>query len=155
MMATRNRVIVIGRWVVVNGRNVPAAFADAPNLAEVSDLTAQDGGAVPPTPNVGIFEIKKLSNAALTVLQGMVTYQILATETYDDVTMVVSSSNFDNVVTAAQLQLLKTAILTRFPDVSEDTLTDAGQAILGAELTRDQLIKKLARRWDRLPRLLT
>jgi hypothetical protein len=154
-MAARNTAVVIGQWVNAGGRNDSAALADAPSGVAVSDRTAQSGAAVPPSPNVGIFEVKGLTNAQLTGLKALPAYFVLMDKQYDDVTLIVSGSTYDNVPTGAQLVAFRDAIIERFPGVDEDTLTEAGQSVFRAGLTREQILALLITRWNRLPGLLT
>lgn len=148
-MATKNRAIVATRWKSTPGFNAPALLDDLPSGLSVTDITAQDDRIIPPAPNIYIVEVDGLTTAQLTALNALPAYFVLMSESYDDETGTVSASTYDQVPSGAQLTAFGNAIKTRFPDVDDDKLTDAGRAIFRAGLTRRQILAELVRRWQK------
>lgn len=155
-MAIRNEIIIVCRWAGSGSNFYPAVADDAPQGTgiEITDETGQVPTVVPCSPNVCFVRVRGLTNAQLTAVQGMNQYFILMTETYDNVTNVVSASNYHTEPTGPQLIAFRDAIIARFPGVNEDALTLFGQTVFRAGLTRWQILMLLRERWQLFPKLV-
>ena len=148
-MATKVKCIVVTRWKSTPGNNDPAILDDLPRVPGISvtDVTGQEDRIIPPKPNVYICEVDGLTPAQFTTLNGRSGYHVLMSETYDDQTGIVSASTYDDRPTAGQLTTFVNTLKTRFPDVDDDKLTDAGRAAFRAGLSRREIVGELIKRW--------
>jgi len=130
----------------------------APAGVSVSDLTGQQpdaNGEARTAPDVLIVEVTNLTDGQLNAMQGDNRFYILARQTRDDVgDGDLTFDNFDNVVTAGQVSTFISDIQTAYPDVDTAHLEDAGQAAIEAGLTREQVIRRLVRRWRKFTKVL-
>lgn len=155
-MANMNEIVMTVRWKSDDSGNGPD-FTPPAGCAwqDITGQPAADRPGIPVTPNVYLIRAW-VTDAVYTAINGDTRYIILARRQYDDATPDVDiSNNFDSVPTGTQLNTLKNAILTRYPDVDEDKLTEAGRAVFRAELTRAQIIGILAARWARFLKAIT
>lgn len=141
-MANRVHGIVAARWSRAAQRNEQELVSLVTTRAgdSFSDVTGQsDSRLAQLAANVYLCEAD-VAPATATAINALPEVLVLASETYDDGTGVVSSGNFDSAPSAPQLINLRDALTARFPGLNEARLTRAGQAILRAGLTRRQII---------------
>ena len=125
-------------------------------IGAVDDITGQQvvGGEVRTTPDVLIVRARDISNAAWNAIKGDARFYVLARQTWDDTDpTVLTFNNFDNAVTAGQVSTFISDIQTRYPDVDTAHLEDAGQGAIEAGLTRQQVIKRLGKRFERFAKV--
>lgn len=140
-----NEIIVAVKWKQDVDGNAP----DLPSLKAGEgweDIT----GNFHPAP---IYLLRaRVGNVTLSAIQSSPQAKILAKRVYTikDGEEVESSSNFDELPNTTQLKALKDLILDNFDGVDEDMIKDAGEGIIAQGLTRQQIIKKLAKRWRSL-----
>lgn len=156
-MANINECILITRWVSDAQGNRPVFSGAMPAGCSYSDITGQAASILPCAPNVYLVRAF-LTDTAYAFANGNANFIVLARRVYeivDAVTPIVYSfNNFDDVPTGAQLTALKNLIQTRYPDVNDDALTEAGQAIIHSGLTRQQIIDLIIPRWRRFVKAL-
>ncbi len=157
-MANRHRIICITRWVLDGDERLSLAAQLAPDNVSVNDLTGQQAdvnGEVRTAPNILIVEVSNLTNGQRTAFEGDDRFYVLARQTWDTADDgLLTFDNFDNAVTAGQVSTFISDIQNRYPDVDTDHLEDAGQAAIEAGLTRQQVIRRLVRRWKRFLKVL-
>lgn len=142
-----NEIVLCVKWVSDAAGNRPEVTT--PANCSWEDITGQPARSLPCTPNVYLIRAY-VTDAVYAALNGDVRYIVLARRTFDDANPgTYTSNNFDSVPSGAQLTSLKNLILARFPGVDEDKLTEVGQAIFRAGLTRAEIITLLAKRWQR------
>jgi hypothetical protein len=146
-MANINEVVMCVKWKSDANGNAPDFTV--PVGCSWEDITGQPAESLPCTPNVYLIRAR-LTDAVYTAVNGNPAFIILARRQYDDAALeaVDIINTFNDKPTAAQLTTLKNLIITRFPGVDNDKLTDAGQAIFRAGLTRAEAIAILAKRWQ-------
>ncbi len=155
-MTTINEIIVCTKWKSDAQGNRPDLEDFLTMVAGEAweDITGQPAINLPTTPSLYLIRARLLNSNYNTVNTSN-RFFILARKTWDDADPeTILTNNLDSVATAQQLIAFRDAILARFPDADIDKLTDAGQLILKAGLTRGQIIKKLAKRWRRFQKAL-
>lgn len=144
-MANRIRAVVAARWTRTaraNDQELPNLVTQRPNDS-FSDITGQADSRIGQLlANVYLCEVDVVSATAaeIAALPGVF---VLAQETYDDVTGVVSSGNFDSTLTAGQRTAAADALKARFPGLDDEKLKRAGQTVFRAGRTRRQIIDDL------------
>ena len=140
-----NEIILATRWTIVDQTNQPDITTPAGCAWE--DLTGQPAENLPCAPNLYLIRAR-VTDPVLSTIQASPKYLILARQT-TDLAGEITYSNTEEQPSAAQLLALKDKILSQYPDMDEDKLTEAGKAILEAGLTRIEIITKLIARWKR------
>ncbi len=146
-MANVNEVILTAQWAA-GSKNEPD-MANLPAGCSWEDITGQPAANLPCTPNVYLVRAF-LTDAAYTTVNADTRFIVLARRVFDSaIPGVYTSENYSEKPTAAQLTTLKNLVITRYPGVNDDALTEAGAAIFRAGLTRAEAIALLVARWRR------
>lgn len=143
-MANVNEIVMCVKW---SGRLPECGLA--PVNCTWEDITGQPTTILPCTPNVYLIRAF-VTDPVYASINGDARFIVLARRQYDDQNSgVYLINNFDDVPTTIQLNNLKNLIISRFPGVNEDALTEAGQAIFRSGISRAEAIALLAARWQR------
>ena len=148
-----NEIVLCVKWISDASGNRPDITTPAGCSWE--DITGQPAEQLPCSPNVYLIRAR-VTDSVLNAINTDTRFVVLARRTYDDANPeTLTFNNFDDKPTATQLNTLKNLIISRFPGVDETSLTEAGQAIFKAGLTRGEIISLLARRWQQFIKAIT
>lgn len=146
-MANENHIILCARWLSDASGNHPDM--DTPAGCRWQDITGQPAANLPCSPNVYLVEAW-VTDGVYTAINGDARFIVLARQQYDTAAPeTYLANNFDDKPTQTQLTNLKNLIVTRYPGVNDDALTEAGRAVFQAGVTRAEAIALLASRWQR------
>lgn len=151
-MSNLNEIVMAVAWISDQNGNRPNITT--PPGCSWTDITAQPSKNLPCAPNVYLVRAW-VTDAIYTALNGDSRYLVVARRTYDDATLAESYNNLGEQPTGAQLTTLKNALIARFPGIDDDKLVLAGSAIISSGATRQQIITKLAQRWQAFLKAVT